>query len=215
MRISALMTTACLLFASATAANAAAFTNGDFEKGIDLPPNGFATVMGGDSTSIKGWTVIGNSVDYVDGYWQAGSGERSIDLNGVGAGGLTQTFDVVKGTEYIVSFLLSGNPDGGNITQFLKSSVQSGANSSIAVFAWPSSAANTRTNMDWTEVFFTFTAGSNSAKLTFESFFTSGFFGAAIDNVSVVAVPLPMALPLFGAGLAALGLVSRRRKQAA
>ncbi|NWH08024.1 MAG: choice-of-anchor C family protein [Alphaproteobacteria bacterium] len=214
MRISALVATAGLLFASATAANAAAFTNGDFEKGIDLPPGGFATVMGGDSSSIKGWTVIGNSVDYVDGYWQAGSGERSIDLNGMGAGGLSQTFDVVTGTEYMVRFLMSGNPDGAD-TQFLKASVNSGANSSIAVFAWPSSAANTRADMDWTEVFFTFTAGSSSATLTFESFFTSGFFGAAIDNVSVVAVPLPMALPLFGAGLAALGLVSRRRKQAA
>ena len=43
-----------------------------------------------------------------------------------------------------------------------------------------------------------------------------GAYGPAIDNVSVssgevTVVPLPMALPLFAAGLGALGIIRRRR----
>ena len=58
--------------------------------------------------------------------------------------------------------------------------------------------------MHWVTDNILFTASSSSTLLSFSSGNASAF-GAAIDNVSVVATPLPAALPMFGGALLALG----------
>jgi hypothetical protein len=40
-----------------------------------------------------------------------------------------------------------------------------------------------------------------------------GAYGAAIDNVSIAATPLPAALPLFGSALGAFGLFGWFRRR--
>ena len=86
-----------------TSANAASLINGSFENGTPSIGN-FTTVAGGNSTAINGWVVTGNSVDYIGSYWAAQDGNRSIDLNGNGQGGIQQTFTTVVGQLYNISF---------------------------------------------------------------------------------------------------------------
>jgi hypothetical protein len=97
----------------AFSAQASTFVNGSFELGT--APGQFITLNGGDSTSITGSTVGGgsNGVDYIGSYWTASDGSRSIDLNGLVPGSIFQTFDVVAGQTYQVSFDFAGNPAGG------------------------------------------------------------------------------------------------------
>lgn len=69
--------------------------------------------------SIADWTVLG-AVDWVsEGYWQASSGNLSVDLSGSAPGGLYQVFDASDRDPgdpslrpvYGITFDLSGNPD--------------------------------------------------------------------------------------------------------
>ena len=74
------------------AAHAAPFQNGSFETGPT--PGGYVTLSAGD-TQITGWTVTGDSVDYIGSYWPAADGSRSLDLSGnAGSFGLTRLGDL-------------------------------------------------------------------------------------------------------------------------
>lgn len=98
-------TAAAASFAFTGSAHAAAFTNGSFEDG----PGGFTTVGAGDSTSIPGWTVTSGTVDYLAGFYPASDGNDSLDMNGLDAGEIAQTFDTLPGTPYVVTFDQSHN----------------------------------------------------------------------------------------------------------
>ena len=68
------------------------------------------------------WTV-GGSVDVIGGYWQAPAGTTgSVDLDGNFPGSVSQTFTAPAGT-YLLSFALSGNPDGGSSLKQVEVSV--------------------------------------------------------------------------------------------
>lgn len=191
-----------------TAAGAQSFQNGSFEDG---PSAGSFTTLNGGSTAITGWTVTGNSVDYIGSYWQAADGGRSVDLNGNGQGGIAQTFDTTSNLTYRVSFSLAGNPDGAPDTKTI-STVTTGGASNLFTFSTP---GNTRTDMGWTPYSFTFKASGPSTTLTFASQ-DPGAYGAALDAVSVSAVPEPAswALMIMGFGLAG-GALRRRRSAVA
>jgi choice-of-anchor C domain-containing protein len=202
----------------ATSAGAAPFTNGSFETGI--APGSFTSLNGGDSTSITGWTVGGSApdaVDYIGSYWVAADGSKSLDLNGLIAGSISQTFTVTNGQAYRVTFQLAGNPDGGPQPKTLDSTT------TFTLFSPPpfDSSGHSTSNMGWTTYSFDFVANSNSETLTFTSTTTTPSgngtypfaFGPALDNVSVTAIPEPATWAMMILGFMGVGFLAYRRKQ--
>jgi choice-of-anchor C domain-containing protein len=209
------MTAAGFVFIAASA-NAASLVNGSFESGAN--PGSFASLNGGDSTSITGWTVGGgvNSVDYIGSYWTASDGTRSLDLNGLVAGSISQTFDVVSGQTYRVSFDLAGNPVGGPEFKTLD------GKANFTLFSPPPfDVSNTNlANMGWINYSFLFTADSDSETLTFTSTTTGNSgnstyptaFGPALDNVTIASVPEPSTWAMMLLGFLGLGFFAYRRQ---
>jgi choice-of-anchor C domain-containing protein len=204
-----------LAFAFASGAQASLFANGSFELGPN--PGTFATLNGGD-TSITGWTVGGgpNSIDYIGSYWVASNGDRSLDLNGLVPGSISQSFDVISGQAYKVTFDMAGNPAGGPEVKTLTSA----ANATVYVPPGFDVSNTDLQHMGWISHSFTFTASGNSETLTFAST-TSGpsgngtfpfAFGPALDNVSVTAVPEPATWAMMILGFFGIGFVAYRRK---
>ena len=122
------------LAAVALAGAALAFsgpTNGSFETGTYVDGGfGFEQLNAAD-TSIDGWTVDAGSVDWIGTYWPAQDGAMSIDMSGVDAGTLSQTFETTIGNTYTVSFLLSGNPAGPPTVKTLDVSATGGTLSQL------------------------------------------------------------------------------------
>lgn len=198
---------------------AAPFTNGDFEQGTDP---GSQTQLSAGSTDITGWTVLnyrnasGSDVTYVGSAWAAQNGSRSVELAGSNFGGIQQTFDVVDGQEYKVSFYLSSDvfgPERDGFEALLRATVQSGSNLTSEDFSFERQDGSSASNPGWVLQTFSFVAEGTNATLTFVGL-NEGAFGAAIDNVSITAVPVPMALPLMGFALGALGLMRMRGRSA-
>jgi choice-of-anchor C domain-containing protein len=197
-----------------SAANAAVFQNGSFELGT-ANIGQFTTLNAGDSTSITGWTVGSGNIDYIGSYWMAADGSRSLDLNGLVPGSIFQTFDVVAGQTYRVTFDLAGNPAGTPVEKTLTTTA--GATVVLSSF---DTTGRSLTNMGWTPVSFLFTATSSQETLTFQST-TTGIsnndqfptaFGPALDNVSVTAVPEPATWAMLILGFVSIGLVAYRKK---
>lgn len=182
--------------------------NGGFETG---PAPGAFTTLAGGNTSMTGWTVTGHSIDYIGSYWQPGEGNRSVDLNGSGVGGVEQSvagFDI--GTAYLLTFLMSGNPDGAPVVKNLRVTI-SGLGSADFSF---NTTGVTRSNMGWELKTFGFVATATTHLINFSSLDLSpAFFGAAIDDVRIGEVPEPTAFGLLGAGLLLFGLARIPRKR--
>jgi choice-of-anchor C domain-containing protein len=195
-----------LALLTATSVSASPFMNGSFESAAVNPGAGWITLDPG-STAITGWEVFGGRIDYIGTYWDAADGIRSLDLNGnAGPGGIRQSFDTTASASYRVTFAMAGNPDGGASTRNVL--VQSGAFSQVFSFAVP--AGTTRQNMNWADYSFDFLAVGDTTTLSFLSGEPNQFYGPALDDVSVTAVPEPASLVLLGSGIA--GVVARRRR---
>jgi choice-of-anchor C domain-containing protein len=197
------------LAALPSGANAAAFINGSFETG---PAAGSFITLNNGSTAITGWTVVGAtgaSVDYIGSYWQNGDGRHSVDLNGSGPvrGAVQQTFDTLAGATYLVKFLMSGNPAGLPVIKELNVSATGNATARYTF----DTATTSLAAMGWVSQTYKFIATGSSTTLKFASG-DPGSFGAAVDGVSVVAVPEPATWAMMIGGLALAGMQMRRRK---
>ncbi len=187
-------------------ANAAVFMNGSFEGGT-LTNTSFTTVPGGNATAINGWVVTGDSVDYIGSYWMAQDGSRSIDLNGNAQGGIQQTFDTVVGQLYNISFWLAGNTDNSPV---IKSVLVGATGAASSIFTFDTTGFSAPSNMGWKNYNYQFAATGTSTTLSFASN-SAGAFGAALDNVSVSAVPEPATWAMMLLGIGLIGGAMRRR----
>jgi choice-of-anchor C domain-containing protein len=164
--------------------------NGSFEQGPAV--GAFANLPAG-TTSIMGWVVTGEGIDYVSSLWGASDGARSLDLDGSSSsaktppyaqGGIAQTFATTPGTRYVVTFDMAGNPYGGPIQKPMRVS----AAGQEMNFTFDITGKNA-SNMGWVSKSWTFTANAASTTLEFRSLTVSPAtgFAAVIDNVSVTA----------------------------
>jgi choice-of-anchor C domain-containing protein len=190
-------------------ANAATIVNGGFDA--DPAPASFATIGAGGS-GISGWTVGGDSVDLIGGYWQPQNGTNSIDLAGNQNGSISQALSTIVGQAYKVTFWVARNPDGGSNprTGFI------GWNGNNSLFSFNNSTTSAA-NMGWEQRSFIFGATGASTILSFASdpATSGGAFGAALDNVSIAAVPEPATWMMLILGFGLVGGAMRRRKPVA
>lgn len=214
----------CLLASSLIAssgfatANVELVTNGGFELGA-APATGFSTLVQG-SSALSGWNVIG-SIDWVSSsYWDTpDNSAHSLDLNGMSYGGVSQTLNTVTNQTYTLSFDYAGNPEG-NAYSSIKDlfAIAIGSTPGVAGHYTFDTANTSNQNMGWVHEELSFVASGSQTTLSFLSMpgsFTHPYYGAALDNVSVVSaapVPEPETYAMLGLGLMALAMFTRRNK---
>ena len=179
-------------------AMAAGVANGSFEDG-DFPAGvAFVTLTAGTpgATSMTGWTVTSGEVDWINGYWAAQDGTKSLDMTGLVPGAITQTLTTVVGGTYAIQFYLAGNPDCGAGDKTLTASA-TGANPQSYTFT--NTAATTHDAMGWTVETYTFVATGTSTELTFAADpANTTFCGPALDAVSLTeTLPPPPPPPVL------------------
>jgi choice-of-anchor C domain-containing protein len=179
-----------VLLATAGIAPAQIVVNGSFETGIQ--PGMYTPIGAIDSTSITGWTVANGDVDYIGGHWTAAEGNRSLDLNGVAAGTVSQTVGgFTPGQAYVLNFWMASNPDDAPLISSLAASV----GSTSQAYAFDRTGCD-RSNMGWAQNHLYFTATAAALTVSFTSL-QDGWGGPALDNVSVAVVPEPGAAGVF------------------
>jgi hypothetical protein len=105
---------------------------------------------------------------------------------------------------------MSGNPDGGNALKGLTASV--GGTSQDFYYT---TGSNSHGNMQYDLETMLFSTAGGNMDLSFTSLDDiNSAFGASIGGVSITAVPEPLTLTLFGAGLAGIAGLRRRKKAA-
>ena len=135
------------------------------------------------------WTVTANSVDWIDGLWQAPPGSLySLDMNGLTNGTIQQTFSTVSGANYFVSFELSGNSACGPVTKILDVNATGGSLKQFS-FDTQMGPGSTYAEMNWTAEGYTFTASGTSTTITFAGDSTNtSACGPALGDVAVTQV---------------------------
>lgn len=168
-----------------TGGTVSVWQNGSFEGGPN-PGTSWVTLTTG-ATVINGWTVTAGSIDYIGTAWSSSDGTRSLDLSGVGAGAVAQTFTTTAGTAYSVTFDFAGNPGYGTGTGVKTMRVSVNNPATTARDYSFDTTGKTLANMGWTTQTFAFTASAATTTLTFTSQINSAF-GPAIDNVRLNGV---------------------------
>lgn len=133
------------------------------------------------TSAFAGWDVAG-PIDVVGTYWQAGQGNQSAELSGGAVGSITQTVATRAGQGYRLSFCMSANPEGGNAAKRMDV-LWNDKNLGTLSFE---TAGKSKENMGWVSYSIDLAPGQVSAgsKLSFKSL-EAGYFGPAVDNVSV------------------------------
>ncbi len=161
------------------------FTNGTFANVSGLYSDnglGYETLRDG-STDISGWKVAG-AVDWINTYWKAPGG-NSIDLNGDGVGGVSQTFDTIIGATYDVSFWLAGNFDLGSTSNRWTAMVWTLRPGNVKYFTVTEPDTWSHQAMGFQLEHYVFTAKSTSTTLMFFGDPETRVWGPVIADVSV------------------------------
>lgn len=169
--------------------------NGGFEQGPSMV-GPFDPYPGG-STAITGWTVTGDSIDYVGTFWEPASGTRSIDLNGtpVGMGGVMQSITTVPGAVYSVQFSLSVF----HVTPPFGKTMQVRADTQHSPTFTVDQPGRPPEEMNWIVHQWQFTASDASTELEFYSTTEQSIDGPALDDVSTVVCVGGVTAPLASA----------------
>ena len=167
--------------------------NDDFNsETLGLNYNGFAN-----------WNVSNGTVDLIGtpGAFPLCGGSKCVDLDGStsNAGDLQTKDDFAVGT-YELSFRLAGNQR------------RTSANDGVLVTFGDLSESFSKAAFDPFELITRIVTLGSTDFLTF-SHAGGDNIGLLLDDVQISAVPLPAALPLYGAGMALLGFLGWRRKQ--
>lgn len=199
---------------TALAAAVAIGTTGSAQA-VTIANPSFATGAGGSfvtksGAQLDGW-LIGGTIDHIGSYWQSADGDgASIDLNGNGIGSIEQTLTgLTNGVTYLVSFYISGNPDNNRAPLLKTATLTLGSGTNAVSY---SVDTNTRGNMEWERVSYSFVADGTEALLRLAST-TGGSYGLAVDNFSISAVPEPATWAMMIGGFGAAGVTLRRRRR--
>lgn len=196
-------------FAFMPARAATIIQDGNFND--PLVAGSFTNLAGGSFFGTGNvWQVTGASVDVIGNYWTPPTtGGGSVDLDGLAPGGISQNFTVGAGA-YLLSFYLSGNPDGGQGTKTVEVKV---GDQDITV-PYTVTAANSRTDMDYVLETLLFTSNGAGDVLSFLSQDEDSPFGPVIGGVSIAAVPEAATWMMMMLGFGGIGMwlrASRRR----
>jgi len=203
MRLIAAAAAALLL---ASSAGAVSFINGSFEDGRS-DVGAFTTLTAGDTTSITGWEVLPDGIDYIGSYWQASDGTRSLDLSALNSGGVMQTVGGFElGKHYRITFDLSANPESGIRPKRVVVSATSGV-ATIYNYLNPS---NTVSDMQYVTYTYDFIATNVNQDVQFRSL-ENNAYGPVLDNVSISLIPEPATWGLMVVGFGLVGAFARRR----
>ena len=146
-------------------------TNGSFE----LAPAGTYnyTILSGGCTALPNWTIGGGIKVMNSSYKTAASGTKSVDLNGNGAGSISQMLPTVVGAGYTVRFAVANSPNCATSWRY------------ATVTYGPSTASISNASGTWAYRSYVFNATSTSSLIKFESNSTGVACGLAIDNITV------------------------------
>src|SRR5262245_49903727 len=158
--------------------------NGGFESGAPCP-DGSRTLDAG-STDLAPWLVSSGQVELVCSLWISAEGQRSVELNGGVPGALEQTIATEPGRPYLISFNISGDPEGPLETKFLRLTV-AGEEQDF----FHSVSGRSRSDMGWSFRSLQFYAEGVRTTLRFQSLNVESSHGPALDNVRVFPVDYP------------------------
>lgn len=132
----------------------------------------------GAGSYVGGWHVDSGTIDMVDGSKMShlskgdGNQDKYIDLDGLSSGKISQSMPTVPGKTYTVTFSHSGNM-ANSLTKKLN------------VSAGNTTTQFTKTDNHWTQESFTFTATSDTTKISFAGQNEPCCWGSLLTNISV------------------------------